>query len=69
MGPYIADAQEMFSEKLPTPDEYMLAWPGQYEIIQQNSNRWKVAGLVALVSIILLLCATSKGGSVPSSCC
>ena len=61
MGSHTADAQEMFSKKLPMPDEYALAWSGQYEIIQQNSNRWKVAGLIALVTIILLLCAAARG--------
>jgi multidrug efflux pump subunit AcrB len=29
-------------------------------IIQQNSNPWKVAGLIALVTIILLLYAASR---------
>jgi multidrug efflux pump subunit AcrB len=50
----------MISEKLPMPNEYTLAWSGQHEIIQQNSNRWKVAGLIALATIILLLCAASR---------
>lgn len=50
----------MISEKLPMPNEYTLAWSGQHEIIQQNSNRWKVAGLISLATIILLLCAASR---------
>jgi len=29
-------------------------------IIQQNSTRWKIAGLIALVTIILLLYAASR---------
>jgi hypothetical protein len=33
---------------------------GQHEIIQQNSTRWKIAGLIALVTIILLLYAASR---------
>src|SRR5258708_8692298 len=49
----LVDAQKMISEKLPMPNEYTLAWSGQHEIIQQNSTRWKVAGLIALVTIIL----------------
>jgi len=60
LGSYMADAQKMISEKLPMPNGYTLAWSGQYEIIQQNSTRWKVAGLVALVTIILLLYAASR---------
>jgi Cu(I)/Ag(I) efflux system membrane protein CusA/SilA len=42
------------------PDGYTLNWSGQYEIIQQNSTRWQVAGLIALVVIILLLYAASR---------
>jgi hypothetical protein len=60
MGSYMADAQKMISEKLPMPNEYTPAWFGQYEIIQQNSTRWKVAVLIALVTIILLLYAASR---------
>jgi copper/silver efflux system protein len=33
---------------------------GQHEIIQQNGTRWKIAGLIALVTIILLLYAASR---------
>ena len=60
MGSYMADAQKMIFEKLPMPIEYTLAWSGQREFIQQNSTRWKIAGLIALVTIILLLCAASR---------
>jgi Cu(I)/Ag(I) efflux system membrane protein CusA/SilA len=60
LGSYMADAQKMIAEQLPMPDGYTLAWSGQYEIIQQNSTRWKVAGLIALVTIILLLYASSR---------
>jgi copper/silver efflux system protein len=60
LGSYIADAQKMIADKLPMPNGYTLAWSGQYEIIQQNSTRWKVAGLIALVTIILLLYAASR---------
>jgi Cu(I)/Ag(I) efflux system membrane protein CusA/SilA len=60
LGSYMADAQKMMSEQLSLPNGYTLAWSGQYEIIQQNSTRWKVAGLIALVIIILLLYAASR---------
>jgi Cu(I)/Ag(I) efflux system membrane protein CusA/SilA len=60
MGSYMADAQKMISEKLPMPNEYTPAWSGQHEIIQQNSTRWKIAGLIALVTIILLRYAASR---------
>ncbi len=33
---------------------------GQHEIIQQNSTRWKIARLIALVTIILLPYAASR---------
>lgn len=49
MGPDMADAQDFFSEKRPTPDEYALAWSGRYEIIQQNCTGRKIAGLIELV--------------------
>jgi Cu(I)/Ag(I) efflux system membrane protein CusA/SilA len=60
LGSYMADAQKMMSEQFPLPNGYTLAWSGQYEIIQQNSTRWKVAGLIALVIIVLLLYTASR---------
>jgi Cu(I)/Ag(I) efflux system membrane protein CusA/SilA len=60
LGSYIADAQKAISEQLKLPSGYTLNWSGQYEIIQQNSTRWKVAGLIALVVIVLLLYAASR---------
>jgi len=60
LGSYMTDAQKAISEQLQLPNGYTLAWSGQYEIIQQNSTRWKVAGLIALVVIILLLYAASQ---------
>ncbi|HEY6434127.1 MAG TPA: efflux RND transporter permease subunit [Acetobacteraceae bacterium] len=60
LGSFMADAQKMISEKLPLPNGYSLTWSGQYEIIQQNSTRWKVAGSIALVIIVLLLYAASR---------
>jgi Cu(I)/Ag(I) efflux system membrane protein CusA/SilA len=60
MGSYMADAQKMISEKLPMPNDYMLAWSGQYETIQQNSTRWKVAVLIAPATITLLPYAASR---------
>ncbi len=60
LGSYITDARKVISEKLPMPNGYTLAWSGQYEIVQQNSTRWKVAGLIALVIIVLLLYAASR---------
>jgi len=60
LGSYMIDAQKAISEQLQLPNGYTLAWSGQYEIIQQNSTRWKVAGLIALVVIILLLYAASR---------
>ena len=60
MGSYLADAQKMISEKLAMPNDYTLAWSGQHEIIQQNSTRWKIAGLIAPVTIILLRYAASR---------
>jgi copper/silver efflux system protein len=59
-GLYMADAQKMISEKLPMPNENTLAWSGQHGIIQQNSTRWKIAGLIAPVTIILLRYAASR---------
>jgi Cu/Ag efflux pump CusA len=47
----MADAQKMISEKLPMPNGYTLARSGQCEIIQQNSTRSKVAGLIALAGL------------------
>lgn len=60
LGSYMADAQRMIATQLPLPNGYTLAWSGQYEIVQQNSTRWRVAGLIALVTIILLLYAASR---------
>ena len=60
LGSYMADAQKAVSEQLQLPNGYTLDWSGQYEIIQQNATRWKVAGLIALVVIILLLYAASR---------
>ena len=60
MGSYMADVQKMISEKLPMPNEYTLAWSGQHEIIQQNRARWKIAGLIALATIIVLRYAASR---------
>jgi Cu(I)/Ag(I) efflux system membrane protein CusA/SilA len=60
LGSYMADAQKVISEQLPLPNGYTLTWSGQYEIIQQNSTRWKIAGLIALVTIILLRNAASR---------
>ena len=60
LGSYMADAQKAISEQLQLPNGYTLAWSGQYEIIQQNATRWKVAGLIALLVIILLLYAASR---------
>jgi copper/silver efflux system protein len=60
LGSYMADAQKAISASLQLPDGYTLAWSGQYEIIQQNATRWKVAALIALVVIILLLYAASQ---------
>jgi Cu(I)/Ag(I) efflux system membrane protein CusA/SilA len=60
LGSYIADAQRAIANHLQLPDGYTLTWSGQYEIIQQNSTRWKVAGLIALVVIVLLLYAASR---------
>jgi Cu(I)/Ag(I) efflux system membrane protein CusA/SilA len=60
LGSFMADAQKMISERLPLPNGYTLTWSGQYEIIQQNSTRWKVAGSIALVIIVLLLYAASR---------
>jgi hypothetical protein len=51
------------------PNDYTLAWSGQHEIIQQNSTRWKIAGLIALVTIILLPYAASRSWLRTSSCC
>jgi Cu(I)/Ag(I) efflux system membrane protein CusA/SilA len=55
LGSYMADARQALSQKLHLPDGYTLNWSGEYEIIQQNSTRWKVAGLIALMLIVLLL--------------
>src|SRR6185437_12872628 len=60
MGSYIADAQKAISDQLHLPDGYTLAWSGQYEIMQQNATRWKVAGGITLILIILLLYAASR---------
>jgi Cu/Ag efflux pump CusA len=60
MGPYMANAQKVIFEKLPMPNEYTLAWSGQHEIIQQNRARWKIAGLIALATIIVLRYAASR---------
>jgi Cu(I)/Ag(I) efflux system membrane protein CusA/SilA len=60
LGSYMADAQKAISAQLQMPNGYTLAWSGQYEIIQQNATRWKVAGLIALLVIILLLYAASR---------
>ena len=60
LGSYMVDAQKAISEQLQLPNGYTLDWSGQYEIIQQNATRWKVAGLIALVVIILLLYAASR---------
>ncbi len=60
LGSYMVDAQKMLAERLQLPNGYTLTWSGQYEIIQQNSTRWKVAGLIALVLIVLLLYAASR---------
>ena len=59
MGSYMADARRAIGEQLKLPEGYTLAWSGQYEIMQQNATRWKVAGGIALVVIILLLYAAS----------
>jgi Cu(I)/Ag(I) efflux system membrane protein CusA/SilA len=60
MGSYMADAQRAIGAQLKLPDGYTLAWSGQYEIMQQNATRWKVAGGIALLVIILLLYAASQ---------
>jgi Cu(I)/Ag(I) efflux system membrane protein CusA/SilA len=60
LGSYIADAQKAVAKQLQLPEGYTLNWSGQYEIIQQNGTRWKVAGLIALVVIVLLLYAASR---------
>jgi Cu(I)/Ag(I) efflux system membrane protein CusA/SilA len=59
LGSYIRDAQEAIAQKLPLPNGYNLVWSGQYEVKQQNSTRWWVAGSIALVVIILLLYAAT----------
>jgi len=65
MGSYLADAQKMISEKLAMPNDYTLAWSGQHEIIQQNSTRWKIAGLIALVPSSYCPTPLRGVGSVP----
>jgi copper/silver efflux system protein len=60
LGSYLADAQRAMAEQLQLPNGYTLAWSGQYEIMQQNAMRWKVAGGIALIVIILLLYAASQ---------
>jgi Cu(I)/Ag(I) efflux system membrane protein CusA/SilA len=59
LGSYIRDAQQAIAQKLELPNGYNLIWSGQYEIKQQNSTRWWVAGTIALIVIILLLYAAS----------
>jgi copper/silver efflux system protein len=60
LGSYMADAQKLISERLQLPNGYTLTWSGQYEIIQQNSTRWKVLGPIALIIIVLLLYVASR---------
>ena len=60
LGSYLADAQRAMAEQLQIPQGYTLAWSGQYEIVQQNATRWKVAGGIALLVIILLLYGASR---------
>ena len=60
LGSYLADAQRAITNQLQIPQGYTLAWSGQYEIVQQNAMRWKVAGGIALLVIILLLYASSR---------
>lgn len=60
LGSYLADAQRAISRQLQIPQGYTLAWSGQYEIVQQNATRWKVAGGIALLVIILLLYGASR---------
>ncbi len=60
LGSYIADAQRLIAQQLPLPEGYTLTWSGQYEIIQQNSTRWRIAGVIALIVIVLLLYAASR---------
>jgi copper/silver efflux system protein len=60
MGSYISDARKAIAEQLHLPEGYTLAWSGQYEIMQQNSMRWKAASLIALIVIVMLLYAASQ---------
>jgi Cu(I)/Ag(I) efflux system membrane protein CusA/SilA len=60
LGSYMADARKLIAQRLPLPNGYTLTWSGQYEIIQQNSARWKVLGPIALIIITLLLYVASR---------
>jgi Cu(I)/Ag(I) efflux system membrane protein CusA/SilA len=60
MGSYMADARRAMQQQLVLPEGYTLEWSGQYAIMQQNAIRWKVAGGIALLVIILLLYAASQ---------
>ncbi|HWE97051.1 MAG TPA: efflux RND transporter permease subunit [Tepidisphaeraceae bacterium] len=60
LGSYIADAQKAVSEGLQLPAGYTLVWSGQFEQIQEANARLKWAVPLTLLTIIILLYASTR---------
>ncbi len=60
LGSYIADAQKAVAAQLQLPPGYTLAWSGQFEQIQEANARLRWAVPLTLLTIILLLYASTR---------
>ena len=60
LGGYIADARRVISEQLKLPSGYYVLFSGQFEYWEKTLPRLIAAGLITLVTIMLLLYASSR---------
>ena len=60
---YLADAQQIISQKLPLPPGYTLSWSGEFEQIQENqhsfASKWADPSRLLIIAILLYLATAS----------
>ena len=55
LGGYVAEAQEVVTEKVDLPPGYSLTWSGQYEYIERMQDRLTIVAPATLLIITLML--------------
>jgi len=55
IGGYVKEAKQVVDKEIPIPPGFYLKWTGQYELLEQMTQRMKVVIPITLILIIILL--------------